>query len=404
MFLSVIAIGVYAIAELFAQCGLYLTEADRYDDNLEGIAQGLEADGSREVIHPYLGWVHNPQVGHPENIFGKSIPINHLGFKDDIQSIHQRSADCFIVGILGGSVAWHTSVAGAEIIKEQLNTHPAIQGREIILVRLATSGYKQPQQVMGGEFDAVVNIDGYNEVALALVENAYSGTSIVYPRAWASRTISALDPSSYATASRLLHLRGSRQQAARNMLKSSFRWSPLRRLIWLATDRSKMVEIAELGIEVSHTRQSSFVNHGPFDDNIKKAELKSSVIDLWKRSSVQLQRLCHATDTIYLHVLQPNQYVADSKVLSAHELKHAFFADQELGEVIKELYPRLLDEVDWLKNAGVEFSDQTMLFGDETDTIYSDPFCHYNQRGNEMLAAAVVQALLQLIPDSTPQP
>ena len=112
---------------------------------------------------------------------------------------------------------------------------------------------------------------------------------------------------------------------------------------------------------------------------------------------MQLQRLCEAHDTIYLHVLQPNQYVTDSKVLSADEIKHAFYAAQDLGQVIKEQYPQLIAETDWLKNAGVTFSDQTMLFVAEAGTIYSDPFCHYNQRGNEMLAAAVAEELTQLI-------
>lgn len=405
LFLLIVAIAVYAFAELMAVVGVYLSGIVHHDSVIESIARGAEADGASESIHPYLGWVHNPQVSEPEQIFGRAIPVNQLGFKDDNQAIHRRSSDRFIVGIVGGSVAWHTSVAGCEIIKDRLKSHPALKGRDIELVRLATSGYKQPQQVMalnfvqvlGGEFDAVVNIDGYNEVALALIENGHSHTAIAYPRSWASRTISALNPESYAAAARLLHLRGGRQQAAKDFMESSFRWSPLRKLMWLASDRSRLSAMVELGMEVSGNRKDSFVNHGPFKSDVTEAELKVTVIDLWKRSSAQLQRLCEATDTVYLHVLQPNQYVTDSKVLTAHEQEHAFYAGQELGEAIRELYPRLLAEADWLKDMRVTFSDQTMLFVGEADTIYSDPFCHYNQRGNEMLAAAVADELAKLI-------
>lgn len=412
LFLSIIAVAVYAFAELTAFVGLHLSGAVYYHEDLQGLANGAEADGSSEAIHPYLGWVHNPQVALPEQIFDKTIPVNQLGFKDDGPTIHRRSPDRFIVGILGGSVAWHTSVAGSEIIKERLKAHPAIKGRKVEIVRLAASGYKQPQQVMalnyvqvmGGEFDAVVNIDGYNEVALALVENGYGGTAIVYPRSWATRTISALNPESYAAAARLLHLRGSRQQGARDFLQSNFRWSPLRTLMWLAIDRSRQRGIVELGMEVSNKRKGGFVNHGPVDQNTPETELDAAVIDIWKRSSVQLQHACEATNTIYLHVLQPNQYMTDSKAMSAYELENAYREEQVLGKAIARLYPRLLNEAPWLQTAGVAFSDQTMLFADETDTIYSDPFCHYNQRGNEMLAEAVARELTLLIPETNPQP
>lgn len=405
LFLLVIAIGVYLFAELAAVFVRSLSGAYRFDSQVGNIAMSAHLDGSSEAIHPYLGWVHNPQVSQPEEIFGKAIPVNQLGFRDDNASVRRRSEDRFLVGVLGGSVAWHTSVAGADIIKDRLEAHPALKGRSIELVRLAAPGYKQPQQVMalnfiqvlGGEFDAVINIDGYNEAALALVENGYGGTSIAYPRAWSARTISALDPGSYAAAARLLQLRGSRQQAARDLLQSNFRWSPLRKLIWYATDQSRRNGMIELGLEVSRNRRGSFANHGPVDVDVERDELKSAVIDLWKRSSVQLQHLCEASGSVYLHVLQPNQYMAGTKVLSAHEVEFAFFAEQELGTAIREMYPRLVAEAEWLQNAGVKFSDQTMLFAGEADTIYCDPFCHYNQRGNEMLAAAVADELAQLI-------
>ena len=367
------------------------------------------SDGACEAIHPYFGWVHNPQVSKAEEIFGKEIPVNRLGFQDDNESIQKRSSDRFILGIVGGSVAWQTSVAGSEIIKARLGSHPAIHGRRVEIVRLATSGYKQPQQVMalnfvqvlGGEFDAVVNIDGYNEVALALAENGRLGTAISYPRSWHTRVISALNPESYAAAARLLQLRGSRQQAAKDLLGSKFRWSPFRNLVWLASEQTKLAETIDLGMEVSRNRTDSFVNHGPQDGLSDESQMENSAIDLWRRSSVQLQRLCHASDTVYLHVLQPNQYVAGSKVLSDQEKNDYFDPNGELGDVIKEIYPRLVAESAWLKTAGVAFSDQTMLFVDIAETIYCDPFCHYNQRGNEMLATAVAEEPARLIPTST---
>jgi len=44
---------------------------------------------------------------------------------------------------------------------------------------------------LGGEFDLVINIDGFNETTLAILENADLGTSIAYPLAWHSLPLNA---------------------------------------------------------------------------------------------------------------------------------------------------------------------------------------------------------------------
>lgn len=37
--------------------------------------------------------------------------------------------------------------------------------------------------------------------------------------------------------------------------------------------------------------------------------------------------------------------------------------------------------------------DLTELFKDVTETVYSDSCCHFNERGNELIEAAVVDAI-----------
>ncbi|MEZ6129660.1 MAG: hypothetical protein R3C59_13335 [Planctomycetaceae bacterium] len=400
--------------ELLAMAGLWLTSdevatADPRETAAQIASGAAASDGATEVIHPYLGWVHNPQRALTEVVFGEDVPVNPLGFQDTNTSIHKRSADKFILGITGGSVAWHMSIAGLQTLTQELQNHPALNGRTIEVVRLATSGYKQPQQLMalnfihvlGGEFDAIVNVDGYNEVALAITENAGMGTAISYPRSWHARVISSLDPASFADAGRLLELRSGRQQMARNFLASPFRWSAVRTLTWLIRDRKARSELLDLGLEVSRVRKGSFVNHGPVNGFETKQTMQQAVIDLWFRSSLQMNRLCGASNCLYLHVLQPNQYMEGSKPLSPEELEDCYVEPGDPpGDAIRELYPLLVRTGDTLCDAGVSFSDQTMLFADVTDTIYADHFCHYNKRGNIMLAQAVVTELRRLLDDS----
>jgi hypothetical protein len=410
VFFLVMIMATYVITEFVALAGLHSSingfSTGRLYRTQDSIASGRQAsDGAQDVIHPYLGWVHNPQVSEVETVFDIDVPVNRLGFKDFDQTIFKRSQDSFVVGILGGSVAWHVSIAGSETLRKQLQTHPRLVGRRIEFSRMATSGYKQPQQVMalnyvsvlGGEFDAVVNIDGYNEVALAVDTNARMNTSITYPQAWHARSISAIDPRAFAAADQLLRLRAKRQTMATDIAESRFRWSPTANLVWLIRDQAALSQLTDLGIKVSRIRSGSFVNHGPSNDFQSQEEQDQAVIDLWKRSSLQLHRICEANGVIYLHVLQPNQYLTGSKVMNAEEKQHAYDPQQRAAVVISRIYPDLRDTAAWLTDAGVNFSDQSMLFSDIDETIYADKCCHYNKKGNVMLANLVGTELRRLL-------
>ncbi len=244
----------HVTTELVAFAGLHLSINDFSTGWLhqrqDSVLSGRQAsDGAQNVIHPYLCWVHNPQVSEVETVFDIDVPVNRLGFKDLGQTIFKRSPDRFGIGILGRSVGWHASIAGAETLRKQLQTYPGLVGRRIEISRMATSGYKQPQQIMAlnyvsvlvGEFVAVVNIYGYNEVALAVDTNARMNTSIAYPQVWHARSISAIDPRAFAAAAdQLLQLRAKRQIIATDIVRSRFRWSPTENLVWLVRDHSAL--------------------------------------------------------------------------------------------------------------------------------------------------------------------
>ena len=79
----------------------------------------------------------------------------------------QRLLACLlIVGFFGGSFAEDVAYTAAGTMIEELK--PLYPGKEIVVVKGAMAGYKQPQQLMaynyfsalGGDFDLVVNLDG----------------------------------------------------------------------------------------------------------------------------------------------------------------------------------------------------------------------------------------------------
>jgi len=363
------------------------------------------SEGASEVIHPYLGWVHNPQLSRTEEMDNREVRTNSLGFRDDGEAVRKRSADVFLLGICGGSVAWNFSWEGEATLRQLLSELPQLQGRRLQIVRLALPGYKQPQQLMalnfvlslGGEFDAVLNIDGFNDGALSILENARQKTSIAYPRSWHARSLVMTDPRISVEALRLLTLRAERQQSGRQALQSPLRWLALYQLWWHLQDESARAELSRLGMQVSQSNSSSYLHHGPLPEKESTEEQAVAAADLWSRSSRQMQAVCRGLGIPYLHVLQPNQYVPDSKPFTEYELKRCVADGQELQTVTAAAYAELRAAGANAKEQGLSFSDQTGLFRNVTDTLYVDPWCHFNRLGNELLAKAVAGELAKVV-------
>ena len=372
--------------------------------------QGV-SDGAFETIHPYLGWVNNPQNPGRENVGSRSTPVNHLGFRDDGESIYRRADDLFIVGIAGGSVAFQFSWMAEELLKQRLAEHPRVRGRKIQFVRLAMSGYKQPQQLMtysyltalGAEFDLVINIDGFNETVLGIHENAEAHTALVYPRSWHARSIVIADPRKSADSARLLMLRGKRQKMAENILSSSLRWSPLLNLVWYLRDQKARSELTDLGLDVSKSQRTSFIHHGP-DNPQTAAGIEDEAIAIWQRCSMAMHQLCRANGTLYLHVLQPNQYVPGSKPLSDFEKEKCIDPGGPIDVTVTTLFPRLIEHGLQMEAGGLAFSDQTQVFSGVADTLYVDPWCHFNEEGNRLLCEALVPEIRAILDQQQPLP
>ena len=93
-----------------------------------------------------------------------------------------------------------------------------------------------------------------------------------------------------------------------------------------------------------------------------------------------------------VQVVQPNRYFGD-KSMSAEEASIAINLESQYRQRHSRL-SQLLAAVPVLQREGVNIVDATGLFDGLSDTIYSDDCCHYNQRGNDLLAALVAEAIL----------
>jgi hypothetical protein len=379
-------------------------------DNLRDMQTRLAISGGsrgslNETIHPYLGWVMNPQISPGTDLGGRHVPVNQLGFNDDEQGIPRRAADRLIVGVLGGSVAWQMTVLAESAFRETLERNPAWRDKEIRIVRLAMPGYKQPQHVMalsymlalGAEFDVIVNIDGYNEIALAAVDNDTAGVFAAYPRSWDFRTQDIADPRVYQASFSLLEGRAARQKLAQKMCHSWFRRSPTANLLWKLRDGYWHNQLLDAALELTHhriDRGKPFASTGPPQLYANQTEMFNHLRDLWKNGSTQIEHLCHGAGTKYVHILQPNQYVSGSKPMGERERSETVQVRQLNGQAIARGYPLLIRAGGELREQGIDFHDLTMLFANVEERLYADQFCHYNAQGNEILARAVAERIV----------
>jgi hypothetical protein len=163
-------------------------------------ASHLDVDdplAAEDSVHPYFGFVRRPK-DPPDPA---ALPVNGFGFVDTQSPIQHREKGKVIVGILGGSLAEEFCDNGLPEFEAQLKKLPRFADKRIVFVRLAISGYKQPQQLfvvnyllaLGAEFDLIVNIDGYNEIALPVVENKPAGVFPSFTREWGIRVLERRD-------------------------------------------------------------------------------------------------------------------------------------------------------------------------------------------------------------------
>ncbi len=229
----IVGAAVFCVLEVLSWQGMSWLGKTESIDNLRKnqtavAAHGRSTGDDMEAIHPYLGWVLTPEVNEGSFVAGRKVPVNHLGFVDDGTSIYRRSDQHVIVGISGGSVAQQMSLIGERAFRERLESTPEFRGKEIRFVRLALPGYKQPQHLMalnfvlalGAEFDVLVNIDGYNEIALSIAENDAGKVFAAYPREWDARLQDVVDPRVTSISYRLLQIHAIRRDWADWILKS----------------------------------------------------------------------------------------------------------------------------------------------------------------------------------------
>lgn len=209
----------------------------------------------------------------------------------------------------------------------------------------------------------------------------------------------AQDPHLLERAGRLLYLEGLRGSLAARVAVSPLRWSITANVLWELVDRgleARIVTDREELNEAPLDREAAtrtYEASGPARDYAGKSERYRDLAAYWKNSSVLLHKKALAYGFRYFLFLQPNQYVADSKPMGPEERAIALPPTYFYKEGATEGYPYLIAAGREMTALGLPFADLTMMFRDLSEPVYSDACCHFNTRGNELIAQEIARVI-----------
>ena len=404
---------IFALAVFYYQHG-WLFYADPYRPTFELIPE-TEAGALTDVgLHPYFGPTHRsglsldiPASLRETPASPARVSTNNFGFASPRDyPVARTGDDQVIVGIFGGSVAAWFCQAGVTRLISGLKRNAFFENKELIPLCFSHEGYKQPQQLLvlayflsiGQRFDIVVNIDGFNEVALSSL-NSQHGWDISMPSVIHLDALVNVVNQSTLTPEKVDSLAAINHDKQRlNMLAARLNGNRLASIDFVLgryyafVQRKYRDELARFGRLPSNPPQQSVIHVTPPVPDRAGATLFDSIARDWMTSSLLMNALLTARGVPYFHVLQPNQYYS-TRTFSDAEAKVAFNAGSPFKEGAEKGYPVLEKE---LASSGgrVNVFNGVHVFDDERAPVYIDDCCHYTLAGYRRLADFIAKSIL----------
>ncbi len=358
----------------------------------------------RQNIHPYLGFVSTPDDKNKNS-------ISDFGFRDSKYPIQARSNEKIVIGIFGGSVACQVGRDGINALESELKKSIFFINEKIVFLNFGNGGYKQPQQLfilnyilaLGGDFDIVIDLDGFNETALPVAENIPNHVFPFYPRSWHS-TVSGnfFDYDNELIICKVVGYLETQKKLNRIFSSSPFRYSITANLFLKGLNRYMSNVISKLRQKLLKPEVISkmYVTTGPTRQYKNDEAMYQDLAMVWKNCSLQMNKICNANNIKYFHFLQPCQYVPNSKIMKKEELEIAFSKNQPYKKPIECGYPYLIKAGNELVKEGVNFNDLTMVFEHNDEILYCDNCCHFNKRGLTLLSQIIGEIITKNVKDN----
>ena len=328
--------------------------------------------------HPFFGFGIRDNYNYSKKFNNEPLFVN------DINKINLD--DKIKILILGGSVATHLSLNNSDdkynynnklinhedIFEKTINSYFSTD--KFIVFNAAIGGGKQPQQLfklyyldlIDFKFDIIINLDGFNELALPLSENYQINDHLIYPRNF----------------SRLVSTFNSNFDCVNDINKRTKRF-----LLFPILELYDLYKIRNCHFSLEGENKNTGTRFSNMT-NFKKRDLEKSfehVKEVWENSSEKINDFSKLKNIFYIHVIQPNQYLKDSKKLTNKEIELLNYS--KYGDIISKFYYSFNFENLNIKNK----LDLKYIFKYNNNEIYRDYCCHLNNYGMHLISKEIVK-------------
>ena len=390
---------------------IFYTREKREDKSALGVnLEGVRLNQSIvERFHPFFGFIQNPS---PD--FRPGFKVNNYGFISPYDYPFKKfKKNQFVIGIFGGSVASDFSIFQVQnkILPQYLKQVPGLQDKEFVILSFATGGYKQPQQLLilnyflalGQELDLVVNIDGFNEVALSNLNNK-NQINLAMP------SIQHISPlTSLANNSLSIEAMQATIRIKENKTRINEGLESLQHCSLAACDALTSVYVQNLvnnyrkdviAFEKERSKKQQDEEGSVIFINKNKSILEDSAAFEqmawnWAKSSIFMHKILSASNVPYFQVLQPNQYYQTKRVFGEAEKRIAFNKETPYAKAVELGYPAILGKFPNLQKNNINILNGVKVFDKTKDTVYVDSCCHYNQAGEVIFSNYVGSSILE---------
>ena len=429
----VVSVVVFCVfAELFSLVIFYyqhgwLFYTDPYRSAHALIPETRDQRLTLEGLHPYFGQTHMPGAPFdipeslrrvrpdgggkaPDSATPSRLKTNNFGFVSAFDyPVSRTRGDQFIIGIFGGSVgAWFCQV-GVHRLVEDLHENGFFKAKELVPLCFSHEGYKQPQQLLvlayflsiGQSFDLVVNIDGFNEVALSSINDQH-GVDISMPSySHMSPLINLVNQATLTPAKLKSLAQISRHKEQLNSLAVRIDQARLASVgvvleqYYAIVEHRYRAELLAFDALPSNPSDQSVIHVTPAVKAREGATLVEDIARNWIGSSSLMNALLAAQGVPYFHFLQPNQYYT-TRTFSSAEAMVALSEASSFKPGVVTGYPALVaaSESSAVKNSSLRFFSGIHIFDRESSPVYLDNCCHYSLVGSELLADFIARSVL----------
>jgi hypothetical protein len=340
------------------------------------------------VLHPLFGYTYNPSHKGINN-FGFPTSYDVL-IEAGRQVLSWPQGDSLVVGVFGGSFA-QIVAADAAYLEHHLRRMDT--DRDPVVLNFAIGGYALPQTAFvylyfRELFDVVVFIDGVNEVWNYL-ENNRSGVPPEYAKAahFLFKTSQReLSPQQFEGAARILSLKENMRTLLRISSLPLLRDSVAMHSVftaWISRWGRLIAEVTR-EIELTYTARDSFF---PLESD----EVLEHAAVQWVRYHRMIHDIASQDGVLSLHLLQPNPFVPDTKVLTEEE-RELIARSFPIEPHVTGGYPKLQSQLQILQAEGVVAVDLTAIYRPVEDSIWIDS-CHANPKGSRMVLDEIARLI-----------